>query len=333
MAAVKAAYAKGGAGIDAVQVRETAMPEAGAGEVLVRLTAATLNFRDLLFSKGVLQNMTKQPEYVPLSCATGEVVAVGAGVDGFKPGERVNPTFVQGVARSEGMSPHMLGGTADGVARTHAVFPAISLCKVPDELGDLEAATLACAGLTAWSALFTPRPIQAGEWVLVQGTGGVSLAALQWAKAAGANVVLTSSSDAKLRRGAALGADVTINYRTTPDWAAAARAKLGGKGVDIVVDVAGAQDLAVSAAALNDGGIIAAVGMLAGDFSWGRDIGKTIAPIAVGSPDQHDAMLAFAAKHRIRPVVDVVYDLDRIQDALRRLESGAFFGKVGVNLL
>jgi NADPH:quinone reductase-like Zn-dependent oxidoreductase len=331
--AVKAAYAKGGAGIEAVQVRETPMPEPGPGEVLVRLTAATLNFRDLLFSKGVLQNMTKQPEYVPLSCAVGEVAALGAGVEGFKRGERVSPTFVQGVARSEGMSAMMLGGSADGVARTHAVFPAISLCKVPDQLGDLEAATLPCAGLTAWSALFTARPIQAGEWVLVQGTGGVSLAALQWAKAAGAKVVLTSSSDAKLRRGAALGADVTINYKTHPDWAKASRAKLGGEGVDIVIDVAGAQDLSGSAAVLNDGGIIAAIGMLGGEFSWGKDIGKTIVPIAVGSPDQHDEMLAFAAKHRIRPVVDVVYDLDRIQDALKRLESGAFFGKVGVNLL
>ena len=331
--AVRAAYGKGGAGIESIQVRETSTPEPGAGEVLVRLTAATLNFRDLLFSKGVLKNMTKEPEYVPLSCAAGEVVAVGAGVDGFAPGERVSPTFVQGVARSEGMSAQMLGGTADGVARTHGVFPAISLCKIPDELGDLEAATLPCAGLTAWSALFTARPIQPGEWVLVQGTGGVSLAALQWAKAAGANVVLTSSSDPKLRRGAALGADLTINYKTHPDWAAATRAKLGGKGVDIVVDVAGAQDLSGSAAVLNDGGIIAAIGMLAGDFSWGKDVGKPIVPIAVGSPDQHDDMLAFAAKHRIRPVVDVVYDLDRIQDALKRLESGAFFGKVGVNLL
>jgi len=226
----------------------------------------------------------------------------------------------------------MLGGSADGVARTHAVFRADSLCIVPDELGDLEAATLPCAGITAWSSLFGARPLRAGERVLVQGTGGVSLAALQWAKAAGAEVVITSSSDAKLRRARALGADVTVNYRTTPDWAKAARDLSGGRGVDIVVDVAGASQLDASAGLLNDGGIIAAVGMLEGEFSWSRQIDKPVVPISCGNREEHQAMLAFAAKHAIRPVIDVVFDLDRLPDALHRLQSNQFFGKVGVNL-
>jgi NADPH:quinone reductase-like Zn-dependent oxidoreductase len=332
---MKVAVNKGGAGIDAVQIREVPVPAPGPGEALVRLKAATLNFRDLLFAKGLLgEGMTKQPEYVPLSCAVGEVTAVGAGVDRVRVGDRVSPTFVQDVVRGdEVMGKDMLGGTADGVARNFGVFPAAALVRVPDELGDLEAATLPCAGLTAWSAVFGPRPLQPGEWILVQGTGGVSLAALQWAKAAGAKVAITSSSDAKLRRARALGADVTVNYRTSPDWAKAVREALGGKGVDIVVDVVGTAQLPASASLLNEGGIIAAIGMLEGTFSWGQDIGKTIAPIAVGSRDQHEAMLAFAAKHAIRPVVDVVYDLDRIVEALRCLESGRFFGKVGVNLL
>jgi NADPH:quinone reductase-like Zn-dependent oxidoreductase len=329
---MKLAVARPGAGIDALEIREAPIPDPGPGEALVRLTAATLNFRDLLFIKGILP-YAKQPDYVPLSCATGEVLAVGQGVTALKPGDRVNPLFYQGIKPGESGSPHMLGGSVDGVARTHGVFPADSLCLVPDELGDLEAATLPCAALTAWTALFGPRPIKAGERILVQGTGGVSMAALQWAKAAGAEVIVTSSSDAKLRRARALGADLCVNYRTTPEWGEAVLMQLGGKGVDIVVDNAGASQLAASASVLNEGGIIAAIGMLDGEFSWGKDIGKTIVPISVGNREQHEAMAAFAARHGIRPVVDVVYDLTRLGEAMRRHESGQFFGKVGVNLL
>ena len=329
---MKSAFAKGGAGIEGLEIREIAIPTPSAGEALVRLKAATLNFRDLLFITGALPGLTKQPEYVPLSCATGEVIALGEGVTGLKVGDRVNPQFFQGIEPGARHSADMLGGSADGVARTHAVFRADSLCIVPDELGDLEAATLPCAGITAWSSLFGARPLRAGERVLVQGTGGVSLAALQWAKAAGAEVVITSSSDAKLRRARALGADVTVNYRTTPDWAKAARDLSGGRGVDIVVDVAGASQLDASAGLLNDGGIIAAVGMLEGEFSWSRQIDKPVVPISCGNREEHQAMLAFAAKHAIRPVVDVVFDLDRLPDALHRLQSNQFFGKVGVNL-
>lgn len=329
--AMKMAVARAGAGIDSVEIREAPIPEPGPGEALVRLTAATLNFRDLLCIKGVLP-LTRTPDYIPLSCAAGEVVAVGDGVSRVKPGDRVTPLFFQNLEPGAHMSADMLGGSVPGVARSHGVFPAESLSLIPDELGDLDAATWPCAGLTAWTALFGPRPLKPGERVLLQGTGGVSIAALQWAKAAGAEVVITSSSDAKLRRARALGADVTINYRTTPEWGEAVLMQSGGKGVDIVVDVAGANDLAASASVLNEGGIIAAIGMLDGDFSWGKDIGKTITPISVGGREAHEAMAAFAAKHALRPVVDVVYDLDRLPDALRRLESGKFFGKVGVNL-
>jgi NADPH:quinone reductase-like Zn-dependent oxidoreductase len=333
MTTMKTAIARPGAGIDAVTVTDAPIPVAGPGEALVRLHAATLNFRDLLFIKGILTGMTREPDYVPLSCATGTVVAIGAGVDRVAVGDRVNPMFFQQVTSGDAGSAWMLGGSTDGVARQYGAFPAGSLCKVPDELGDLEAATLACAGLTAWSALFGDRPIRPGEWVLAQGTGGVSLAALQWAKAAGAKVAITSSSDAKLARAKAMGADVIVNYRTSPDWAEAVRQAIGGNHVAILIDVAGASQLEASAGLLADDGILAAIGMLDGDFSWGREIGKPIVPISVGHRDQHEAMLAFAAAHSIRPVVDIVYDLDRIQDALRHLESGAFFGKVGVNLL
>lgn len=329
---VKAAFAKGGAGIAGLDIRETDVPAPGAGAALVRLHAATLNFRDLLFIKGVLPGLTRQPDYVPLSCAAGVVTAVGAGVDRVAVGDRVSPTFYQGLTSGSAMSPDMLGGSADGVARQYAVFPVDSLCRVPDELGDLDAATLPCAGLTAWTALFGQRPVAAGEWVLLQGTGGVSLAALQWAKAAGALVAITSSSDAKLRRAKALGADVTVNYRTAPDWAAAVRAGVGGNHIAIVVDVAGKSQIAAAAGLLRDDGVVSAIGMLDGAFSWDAEIGKPIQSISVGTRDQHEAMLASAARHRVRPVVDIVYDLDRLGDALRHLESGSFFGKVGVNL-
>ncbi len=328
---MRSAFARAGAGIDGISVREAPRPPAGAGQALVRLTAATLNFRDLLFVRGQLVR-AKSPEYVPLSCAAGEVISVGDEVTRVKPGDRVSPLFSQGWLSGPTPAMTMLGGPIDGVARQYAAFEAESLCLIPDEIGDLEAATLPCAGLTAWTALFGARPLRPGEWVLVQGTGGVSLAALQWAKAAGANVIATSSSEAKLARARALGADITINYRKVPDWAGAALAALGGRGVDIVVDVVGATEIDACARVVADGGAIAAVGRLQGPDNRGAKIGKTVIPIVVGNREQHEAMLRFCADHGIRPVVDAVYDLDRLADAMHLLESGRFFGKVGINL-
>jgi NADPH:quinone reductase-like Zn-dependent oxidoreductase len=331
---MKAAIAKGGAGIDALELRELPTPVVGPGQALVRLTAASINYRDLLFIDGRLRGYTKEPEYIPLCSACGEVVAVGPAVQRVKPKDRVSPIYYQGwIDGDKPPDAFMLGAKADGVACEYAVFDASNLCLVPDELSDLEAATLSCSGLTAWSALFVPRPIKPGEWLLVQGTGGVSLAALQWAKTIGANVVVTSSSDRKLKRATALGADLTINYREHANWAAACRSQLH-HGVDLVIDVAGASQLDISLSVLNDRGIVAAIGRLDGAFSWDRPIaGKPVIPIAVGNRTQHEAMHAFAAQHGIRPVVDVVYDLARIQDALRHADSGDFFGKVAINLL
>ena len=324
--------ARAGAGIDAVTIEELPIPAAGAGQALVRLKAAMLNFRDLLGVRGLLHG-AKASGYVPLSCAAGEVVAVGDSVMRVKAGDRVSPIFSQGWLTGPTPAMTMLGGPIDGTAREYATFDAHSLCLIPDEVGDLDAATLPCAGLTAWSALFGERPLVAGEWLLVQGTGGVSLAALQWAKAVGANVVVTSSSDAKLKRAQALGADVTINYRTTPDWASAALAVVGRKGVDIVIDVVGTSQLSACARVVADDGLIAAVGRLDGTSSRGQEVGKRLQSITVGNRERHETMLAFCARHGIRPVVDMVYDLKRLPDALRRLESGQFFGKLGINLM
>jgi NADPH:quinone reductase-like Zn-dependent oxidoreductase len=333
---MKAATIVEGQGIDAIELRDIEVPPPAPGEAQVRLHCATINFRDLIVAKGLLipsmGGITGGGTRIPMSCAAGVVTSVGEGVTRVKPGDRVSPIFAQSWLHGREPSMDMLGGMADGVARQLANFSAEGLVHNPDELGDLEAATFACAGLTAWNALFLARPLQPGEWVLCHGTGGVSLAALQFAKAHGANVILTSSSDAKLRRGKALGADVTLNYRSDPDWAAKAHAASGG--VHIVIDVAGAEQLDANVSTLAPGGLISAIGMLGSEFSWSR-IGQfqaQIVPVNVGNRDEHEAMVSFAAKHGIRPVVDVVYDLTRIHDAFRHAESGQFFGKVGINL-
>ncbi len=329
------AFAVGGGGIDAIELREQPIPEPGPGEALIRLTAATLNYRDFAFASGRLPGMTKTPDYVPLSCGAGDVVAIGDDVTRVQIGDRVQPLFALGWLDGDQPTMAMLGGFADGVARQYAVFPAESLVHLPDTLGDLEAATLPCAGLTAWNALHQHRPLNSGEWVLCPGTGGVSIAALQFAKAAGAKVAITSSSDAKLVRARALGADVTVNYREHPDWASAVRKGLGGRGIDIVVDVVGADQFETNLALLEAGGLIATIGFLGSEFSWGKEAAgdPRTGRISVGNRQQHEAMLAFIAQHGVRPVVDAVYDLSRLQDAYRHLESGKFFGKVGINLL
>jgi NADPH:quinone reductase-like Zn-dependent oxidoreductase len=330
----KVAKVLSGKGIETLTVSDAPVPEPGPGEALVRLHAATLNFRDIIMAKGLIPGIAKEPDLVPLSCSAGVVEATGSGVTRVKAGDRVTPIFTLGYISGPQTSYDMLGGSVDGVARQYAVFPAESLVHVPDELGDLEAATLTCAGLTSWSALTQFNQLQAGEWVLAHGTGGVSIAALQFAKAMGANVIITSSSDAKLNRARSLGADVTINYRTTPNWAEAIRKAIGGNKVANVVDTVGAVQFDDNASLLVEGGQISAIGMLGSDFSWTKENpGVKLAPVSVGSRDQHEAMTDFIVKHRIRPVVDVVYDLDRIQDAYRCMENHQFFGKVGINLL
>ena len=329
----KQAYILSGKGIDAITVKEVAVGEPGPGEALVRLHATTFNFRDLIMAKGLIPGIAREPGLVPMSCGAGEVVSIGSGVTRVKPGDRVTPIFTLGFINGPQTSYDMLGGTADGVARQYAVFPAESLVHNPDELGDLDAATLSCAGLTSWSALTAFRPTEPGEWVLAHGTGGVSIAALQIAKAMGCNVAITSSSDAKLNRAKSLGADLTVNYKSTPNWADAIRKAIGGNRIANVIDTVGAVQFDDNASLLVDGGQISAIGMLGSDFSWTRENPAVkLAPISVGCRDQHEAMLAFMVSHAIRPVVDVVYDLDRIQDAYRHVESGKFFGKVALNL-
>jgi NADPH:quinone reductase-like Zn-dependent oxidoreductase len=330
----RAARVHTGKGIDAITLEDQPIAEPGPGEALVRLKAATLNYRDLLVVNRTIPGIGREPDVVPLSCGAGEVVAVGAGVIRVKPGDRVVPIFAQSWLTGTEHSNDMLGGAIDGVARQYGMFSADGLTRTPDELGDLEAATLPCAALTSWSALTGFRPTEPGEWVLAHGTGGVSIAALQLAKAMGAKVAITSSSDAKLARARSLGADLAINYRTSPDWAAKVRAALGEQPIANVIDTVGGTQFGDNAALLVPGGQISAIGMLGSQFSWGEEGGTVnIARIGVGNREQHEAMTAFIAKHGIRPVVDVVYDLEQIADAYRHLVSGQFFGKVAISLL
>ena len=323
-----------GQGIEALQLIDAAIPDPGPGEALVRITAATLNYRDLIIAKGLFPGLAKEPDVIPVSCAAGEVVATGEGVTRVKPGDRVVPIFSPNWISGPQSDGQMLGGPIDGVATQYAVFNAEALTHTPDELSDLEAATLPCAALTSWSALTAFRQTRPGEWILAQGTGGVSVAALQLAKPMGAKVVITSSSDAKLARARSYGADITVNYRTSPDWVAEVREAVGGNHIANVIDTVGGTQFDQNASLMVEGGQISAIGMLGSEFSWSKQApGIANQPIGVGNREQHEAMTAFIAEHGIKPVVDSVYDLSRIQDAYRHLDSGRFFGKVAISLL
>src|SRR5215470_16988665 len=248
-----------------MMVVEKPVPVPGPSQVLVRLKAATINYRDLLTVKGGYGSRQKFP-LVPLSDGAGVVEQVGASVRQFAVGDRVIGSFFEnwlGGEPSEARMNAALGGAVDGVLTEYRVFPAHALVKTPQHLSDVEAAALPCAGVTAWSAVVKLGNIKPGQTVLTQGTGGVSLFALQFAKLCGARVIATSSSEAKIERLKTLGADVTINYKSTTDWGKKAR-ELTGHGVDLVVEVGGVGTLNESIRATKIGGTIAFIGVLAG---------------------------------------------------------------------
>ncbi|HEX6245484.1 MAG TPA: NAD(P)-dependent alcohol dehydrogenase, partial [Polyangiales bacterium] len=254
-------------GYDNLQLVELPDPEPGPGEVLVRLRAVSLNFRDHLMCRG--QYNPRQPlPLIPISDGAGEVVGVGPRVSRFKPGARVMPIFAQDWIAGKPTHERVrstLGGPRDGLLRELAVFPEHALVAIPEHLDYEQAATLPCAGLTAYNALFKFDPLLAGQRVLVMGTGGVSIFALQFAKAAAAEVFATSSDAAKLERARALGADHLVNYKEVPEWGKEVRRLSGGEGVDLVVEVGGAGSLANSIRATAVGGLIVLLGVLAGD--------------------------------------------------------------------
>ena len=313
---------------------ERPVPEPGPDDAVVRIAAATLNFRDVDIVEG-RRNLALP--LIPVSDACGTVTAIGARVRGLAVGDRVMPTFVQGWLAGPPPQDEVLptlGGPLDGVLREYGVWPETGLVRAPDCLSDLEAAALPCAALSAWNALFVATRIGPGDTVLVQGTGGVALFALAFAKLAGAAAIVTSSSDEKLARVAALGADATINYLREPEWGARARA-LAGAGVDCVVEIGGAATLAQSIAAVRAGGTISAVG-----FVSGRDTRLDVAElnrksvrlvgVRVGNRASFTEMCRAIERHRLKPVIDSHFAFADAIDALRRFRAGGHFGKIGV---
>jgi NADPH:quinone reductase-like Zn-dependent oxidoreductase len=328
---------QGPEGIDGMRLVERPVPTPGAGEVLVRLKAATLNYRDLLTVKGGYGSRQKFP-LIPGSDGAGVVESVGPGVTEFAPGDRVIGSFFEGWLGGEPSEVKMrtaLGGAVDGVLCEYRVWPSAALVRTPDHLTDAEAAALPCAGLTAWSAVVKLGNARPGQTVLTQGTGGVSIFALQFAKMMGARVIATSSSEAKIEKLKRLGADVTMNYKTTPDWGKLARQQTG-RGVDLVVEVGGVGTLNESIRATKIGGTIAFIGVLAGQPQTEPRISlmvmqqQRLQGTTVGSVEDLQAMADAIALNRMRPVVDRTFPFAEAKAAFVYMASGAHFGKVAI---
>lgn len=328
----------GGFGLEHLRATQRPDPAPGPGEVKIRLRAASLNYRDLLIIQGVYNPRLAFP-LIPVSDGCGEVVAIGEGVRGLSLGEMVIPLFHQawqgGPPSLERLS-QSLGSPLDGVMADYRLFRAEGLVKAPSHLTAEEAATLPCAGVTAWTALMTEGRLAAGETVVIQGTGGVSVFALQFAKLAGARVIVTSSSNEKLERARALGADHLINYRETPDWARPVRALTNGRGADHIVEVGGAGTLDQSLKAIRIGGFISVIGVLAGAekaLSLPRILMQHVhmQGITVGSRDDFEAMARAMSQAKLRPVVDRVFPFEALKQALEHLAQGKHFGKIALS--
>lgn len=321
-------------GSENLELIESPEPAPGVGEVLVRLRAATLNYRDLIL---VDDQKKLTPGRVPLSDGAGEVAAVGEDVTHWKVGDRVAGTFFrdwQGGRFSMDYHQAALGGSVDGVLREQAVFPQHGLVRLPVDYSYEEGATLPCAGLTAWTALMTRGQFLPGDSALLLGTGGVSIWGLQIVAAVGGRAIITSSSDEKLERAIALGAWETVNYRTHPEWEKEIHRLTAKRGVDHVLEVGGPQTLGKSLACVAAGGHIAQIGVLTGfdapQTSLFSLVGKNanMSGIYVGSRDSFDQFVRFLDATKIKPVIDRTFDFADAPAAYEYMKSGAHFGKV-----
>lgn len=334
---MKTIYVGAGGGYDQVEVGSSVSREPAFGEITVRLYANSLNYHDLLVVSGV---MAPQERRIPMSDGAGEVIAVGEGVSEFAVGDHVVSTFfpkwLDGETQLVGFSS-VPGDGIDGYAREQVTAPATAFTLAPKGYSHAEAATLTTAGLTAWRALIEDGHLKAGETVLLQGTGGVSIFALQIAKAAGARVIATSSSDEKLQRLSAMGADEVINYRKDPEWGATARRMTNGRGVDHVLEVGGPETLEQSLAASKVGGHIAIIGVLSGVDSQ-LPIVHALAyqlrlqALIVGSRRQQQDFVRALEVNGIRPVIDRHFALDDIVKAFEYQASGQHFGKIVLDI-
>ena len=328
------------AGIDSLALQDRKTPQPRPGQVLVRMRAASLNYRDLMVVTGRYARGAPLPDLVPLSDGAGEVAEIGAGVTRIKPGDRVAPIFMQSWIGGE-IEPEYaassLGGAIHGVLADYAVFSQDGLVKLPDHLSYEDGATLPCAAVTAWNALYGGRPLRVGESVLVLGTGGVSIFALQLAHAAGARVIATSSGDGKLAQAKTLGASDGVNYREHPEWQDQVLKLTGGRGVDHVIEVGGTGTLPRSIASARLGGQVHQIGVLTGaggsiDPSVSMRKGLILRGIYVGSRQMFEAMNRAIELHRIVPVIDRVFGFEEAKDAYRHLEGQTHVGKVVIRI-
>jgi NADPH:quinone reductase-like Zn-dependent oxidoreductase len=325
------------ASFDSIYADEAPAREPGPGEIRVRLRAASLNFRDLMVATGYFP---AADGLIPLSDGAGEVIAVGAGVAEFAPGDAVVSTFHPAWQDGHIEKAQMVGGPggpADGFACEEATRPATHFTHAPRGLSHAESATITCAGVTAWRALFTDGQLQSGQTVLVLGTGGVSIYALQLAKAAGARVIATSSSPERIARLHALGADHAIDYRADPEWGQTVLGLTGGLGVDHVIEVGGPNTLPQSIAAARTGAhlsIIGAVGGFDGNIPFIPVQFKRLRlqGVTVGSRADQIALVRAMETSGIRPVIDRSFALGELAAAFRHLQAGRHFGKVALEM-
>ncbi|MGD0419733.1 MAG: NAD(P)-dependent alcohol dehydrogenase [Xanthobacteraceae bacterium] len=330
---------KGGAGIDALAVVDRPVPKPQYRQVLVKVAACSLNYRDLGITRGTYR-MPVRENVVPLSDGAGEVVEVGPGVTRVKTGDKVAGCFFQrwvGGEPSPTLQASALGGALDGMLAEFAVLEEDGVVKIPAHLSLEEGATLPCAGVTAWDAIMNHAKLIAGQSVLLLGTGGVSIFGLQLAHAMGMIAIVTSSSDAKLARAKALGAACGINYKTTPDWDKAAVEFTGGRGVDHVLEVGGGATLTRSFGAIRHGGKISIIGSVSGgatELNPGLIFSKraNVQGISVGSMQMFEAMNAAIAANKIKPTIDRVFGFDEVKAAFNHMAAGAHFGKIVVRV-
>jgi NADPH:quinone reductase-like Zn-dependent oxidoreductase len=325
-------------GIDNLVLADRVEPQPRANEVVVKFHAASLNFRDLMFVKGMYNPKARLPA-VPFSDGSGEVVAVGADVEKWKIGARVCPIFTQawldGPLSIEKRRTTLGAGDLDGVLREYGVFGENGLVEIPRHLSYEEAATLPCAALTAWNALVVSGKLKAGDSVLTLGTGGVSIFALQFAKIHGARVIVTSSSDQKLAKAEDLGADEIINYKKTPEWDMEVLRLTNRIGVDHVVEVGGAGTLSKSLNSVRIGGHVVMIGVLAGagEFDARSVLMKAVRMqgILVGSRQMFEEMNKAIEGNGLKPVIDKVFSFKEVPEALRYMESCSHLGKIVIS--
>lgn len=330
---------QGAFGLDHFVQSQRPDPICGPGQVRIAMKAVAPNFRDLMMIEGNYNPRQPLP-LIPFSDGAGEVVEVGVGVENLKVGARVVPCFAQGWHSGEPSREKFkrsLGGPVDGAIAEYMVVDAADAVEFPEYLSFEEAATLPCAALTAWNALAESGSVRAGDVVVCQGTGGVSIFGLQFARALGAEVIITSSADDKLAKAVALGASHAINYRSEPSWGKAVRTLTGGRGADHILEVGGAKTLEQSMAAVRYGGEISVIGVLSGATQ-----NLNIVPILmhqlriqgiyVGSSEMLQNMMRALQVHRIHPQVDRLFDFDEAPEALRYLKAGKHFGKIVIRI-